>query len=175
MNVSNFTQSPSLLSDIVHSRLSDASDANNSFNCTDYLLKEINDGLKAKRLLDKNLEEDINKYKFLLNEVSLARKRCDASKFVVETIKDVFENASKLPVGLRKKCCQRLRHSTFLRNPHNSDLVKATGLDLNLEPLALSVDEKRSVHLAVKEALDRKIAEQKIDNDVVQGEYIFVY
>lgn len=174
MNVSNFTQSPSLLSDLIHSRLSEASDANNTLNCTDYLLKEINEGLKAKRLLDKNLEEDINNYKNLLNEVSLARKRCSASKFVVETMKDVFENSSKLPVGLRKKCYQRIRHSTFLRNPHNSELLRATGLDVNLGPLELTVEEKQSIHSAVKEALDRKIAEQTIDIDVVQGEYISV-
>lgn len=159
------------MSDLLHSRLSEASDANNTLNCTDYLLKEINEGLKAKKLLDKNLEEDINNYKNLLSEVSLARKRCSASKFVIETVEDVLENSSELPVGLKKKCSQRIRHSTFLRNPNNSDLLKATGLDVNLDSLELTLKERKSIHSAVKEALDRKIAQQKIDNDVVQGEY----
>lgn len=157
MNTSSFLQSPAQLSILLEaSRITEASDADNTLNCTDYLSKEIDEALKAKKLLDKNLVEEINDYKCLLKEVASARNRCKASEFVIQTMREEFEDSAELPTDLKKKCSQHIRFSNFLRDFKNSELVAAMGIRDAPPPIFLTDDEKKVVNSAIRKALRKK-------------------
>lgn len=170
MNVSSFLQSPAHLSVLLEaSKITEASDADNTLNCTDYLSKEIDEALKAKKLLDKNLVDEINEYKCLLKEVASARSRCKASEFVIQTMREEFENSTELPPDLKKKCSQHVRFSNFLRDFKNYKLLAAMGISDTLSPVSLTCDEKKVVNSAIRKALEKKNSVEECEKDAKRG------
>lgn len=113
--------------------------------------------MKAKKLLDKDLVDEINDYKCLLKEVASARSKCEASKLVVQTIEEEFENSEELSSDLKKKCGQHMRFSNFLRQFKNSELLVAAGIS-DTQPVSLTCDEKQVVSSAIQKALKEKIS-----------------
>ncbi|XP_065213624.1 uncharacterized protein LOC135840831 isoform X2 [Planococcus citri] len=139
-------------------------DFNNTLDFTDHLFKDsFCETLKSKHLSNKSLEDKIRNYKKLQNEINYIRAKQNKSRFMLETMDEVFDSdVSKLFKSVKDKCSKKLKYSNLMKTlDDDSGVLGLLSINVPGNEFNLSNEEKSMVHLAFREPFTKKLSELK--------------